>query len=215
MPAVERTVLDLTAVVVRLELAAADTPADLHALAGKGIAGLWAAGDRQIGRPAIERRGELTGRNAGAIDDRLVIPGEKPFRVAEPADAQRTEIVLEELARALFLKRHRRNGAHADGPECVRDRRRLRRLLVSPIESAAAFEKGSKSGGVIVGRPAIDIAPIDRLILRVRPFDRLALRAIAGGRSGAKGGDANTGDDGDRKPRSSDRRHQSIIRMKP
>src|ERR1700733_14875014 len=85
----------------------------------------------------------------------------------------------------------RRNGAHADSPERVRDRRRLRRLLVSAIEGAAAFEKRGECGGVIVGRPTVDIAPIDRLILRLRPFDRLTLRAIAGGRYDAKAGDAN------------------------
>src|SRR5215472_6595056 len=113
MPAVERTVLDLATVVVRQELAAADTPADPHAFARKGVAKLEAAGNGKVGRTAIKRRGELAGRHARAVDDRLVIAGEKTIAVAKLGDAQRPEMILEEFARAVLFKRNRCHTARA------------------------------------------------------------------------------------------------------
>ena len=80
MPAVERAVLDLAAVVIRHDLAAADAAADVDALAGKRSPSLRRPDDHEIGRPAIQRRGELAGRHARAVDDRLVIAGEKACR---------------------------------------------------------------------------------------------------------------------------------------
>ena len=96
-------------------------------LLGKRIAKLAPAGDDQIGRPAIERRSKFAGRNARAVDDRLVIAGEKAVGIAELADAKRPEIVLEEFARAVFFERHRGTAARADGLERIRDRDRLGR----------------------------------------------------------------------------------------
>ena len=64
MPAVERPVLDLTAIVIGHDLAAAEAAADKNALAGKRIAEPAAAGNDKIGRPAIKRRREFTGRHA-------------------------------------------------------------------------------------------------------------------------------------------------------
>ena len=53
MPAVERAVFDLAAIVIRHDLAAADAAADGDALAGESVAELAPAGDDEIGRPAI------------------------------------------------------------------------------------------------------------------------------------------------------------------
>ena len=114
MPAVERAILDLAAIVIGHDLAAADAAADLDALARERIAELAPAGDDQIGRPAVERRREVAGRHPRALDDRLVIAGEKAVAVAELVDAQRPEIILEEFARAVVLERDRRDGAFAD-----------------------------------------------------------------------------------------------------
>ena len=47
----------------------------------------------------------------------------------------------------------------------------------SPFSAPAALEKSRKSGGVIVVRPAVELRPVDRLILSVGKFDRLALGA--------------------------------------
>ena len=128
------------AIVIRHDLAAADTAAHFHALARKHIAELAAAGDGEIGRPAIKRRSEFAGRHARALDDRLVIAGEKAITVAELADPQRPEIVLEEFARAVLFERNGCNGAFANSFERVADRRGTRAGL--PLfQRAATFKK--------------------------------------------------------------------------
>ena len=66
MPAVESAVLDLAAVVIGHDLAAADAAADKHAFAGECIAELAPAGGDEIGRPAVERRSEFAGWHARA-----------------------------------------------------------------------------------------------------------------------------------------------------
>src|SRR5262249_56603449 len=63
MPTVERTVLDLATVVIRQELAAANTPPDLHAFARKSVAKLETARNGKVGRTAVKRPGELAGRH--------------------------------------------------------------------------------------------------------------------------------------------------------
>jgi hypothetical protein len=106
MPAVERAVLDLPAVVIGYDFAAPEAAADKNALAGKCVAKPAAAGNDQIGRTAIERRGELTGRHARSGDDRFVIAGQETVSIAEPVDADRAKIFLEEFAGALFVERN-------------------------------------------------------------------------------------------------------------
>ena len=122
MPAIERAVLDLAAIVIGHDLAAADAAADFDALARESVAELAPAGDDEIGRPAIKRRRELAGRHPRAFDDRLVIAGEKALGVAEPVDAQRPEIVLEEFLRAVVIERDGRKGPAANILERVGDR---------------------------------------------------------------------------------------------
>src|SRR5262249_48339166 len=121
VPAVKRAVLDLAAVVIGHELAAAETPANLHAFARERVAKLAPAGDDKVGRAPKQRRGKLAGRLARAFDDRLIIAGEKAVAVAELGDAQRAEIVLEEFARAVLFERNGGNRTHADGTQRVRE----------------------------------------------------------------------------------------------
>src|SRR5580658_4043611 len=106
MPAVERAVLDFGARVIRHDPAAAEAAADQNALAREGIFSEPAPSrDDEIGRPAIERRGELPGRHARTVDDRLVIAGEESVGVAHPVDANGAEIVLEKFTRAVLVER--------------------------------------------------------------------------------------------------------------
>jgi len=176
MPAVQRAVLDLAARIEGDDLAPAEPAADLHALVGKEIAELAPAGRHEIGRPAKQRGGELAGRPARAFDDRLIIAGEEAVAVAELADAQRPEIVLEELARAVLLERDGRERPPADVFEFLGDRR----LAAGPplaVQRPAAREKSRESGGVVIIRPTVELRPVDRLVLSVGKFDRLALGA--------------------------------------
>jgi len=55
----------------------------------------------QVARAAIQRDREFPGRKPRAVDDRLVIAGDKASGIAELADARRYEIGLEELPRRL------------------------------------------------------------------------------------------------------------------
>src|SRR5580704_11205490 len=103
MPAVERAVLDLAAIVIGHHLAAADAAPNLDTLAGEGVAELAPAGDDEIGRPAIEWRRELAGRDPGSVDDGLIVPGQKPIGVAEPVDVQRAKILLEKFPGAVIV----------------------------------------------------------------------------------------------------------------
>jgi hypothetical protein len=97
--AVERTVLDLAAVVIRYELAGRVAP--------QGAAGVWKrasvgyARRHQIARATVQRHGEFPCREARPVDNRLIIPGEKARGIAEPADAHGNEIGFEELPRRL------------------------------------------------------------------------------------------------------------------
>jgi len=54
VPAIERAIFDLAAVVIRHDPAAADAAADEYALARECIAKLAPAGSDEIGRPAVK-----------------------------------------------------------------------------------------------------------------------------------------------------------------
>ena len=173
MPAVERAVLDLTAIVIRHDLAAAQAPADEHALAGKRIAEPAAAGSNQIGRPAIERRRELAGRHPRSGDDRLVITGEKTGGVAQPVDPNRAKIILEELPGAVLVER---NGIARAGANILQrggNRSQFAGAARFGFERAATGQVSGKGGGVIVVGPAVDVRPFDRFVLRIGKCDRL------------------------------------------
>src|SRR6202034_659527 len=119
------------------------------------------------------RDGEFAGRHPRALDNRLVIAGQKPVSVADPIDAQRPETVLEELFRAVVVEWNRSEGPRTDVLERIVDSRRNRLALpVIRCQRFTAGEKCREGGGMIVAGPAIEISPFDRLILRVRKFDR-------------------------------------------
>ena len=56
-----------------------------------------------------------------------------------------------------------------------------RRWLPIAVQRAATIEKDGKRRGVIVARPAVEIRPLDRLILRIGEFDRPLARRYAAG----------------------------------
>src|SRR5262249_29839003 len=146
--------------------------------------------------------GKPVGRHTRAFDDRLVVAGEKTVAVAQFGDAQRAEIFLEEFARAILFEWNSRNRADADGTQRVRDRGGFGRRLTPTVQRAAAFQERRKGGGVVVGRPAVEASPLDRLVLRIREFDRFARRASAGSRESGKQQYSADG-----QPRSTKRRH--------
>src|SRR5579872_5396576 len=111
MPPVEGAILDLTAIIVGHYLPPADAAADFDALARECVAELAPAGNDEIGRPPVKRSLEFTRRHPRTFDDRFVISSQETVGLTKFADAQRPEIVFEELARAVLLERHRGKAA--------------------------------------------------------------------------------------------------------
>ena len=56
-----------------------------------------------------------------------------------------------------------------------RDRRQIAAAAALDFEGAAARQEGREGRGVIVAVPAVEIGPVDRFVLRIGKFDRLAL----------------------------------------
>src|SRR5208282_4949158 len=161
MPAVERAILDLAAIVIRHDLAAADTATHLDALAGKCVAKLAPPGDDEIGRPAIQRCSELARRHARTLDDGFVVPSEKAVRVAELVNPQRPEIVLEELPRAILVERDGRQCTLADVLERIGDRTHIAGWsLAQPSRSAQSTGSYCVSGNLSGSNSALHAAVV-------------------------------------------------------
>ena len=197
--AVDRAILDLGAVVIGHELAAADLAIDLRpcsAARPKPGCSRWT---NRFDGPAIDRR-RCRPRSASASRRRigLVIAGDKALAFAEPRDAQaagnaprRTPCALapSDSSRPLAMRQGSRSECpapsdSAGGPLLRRDR-------------LAAGAKRLVSREMIVLAPAGDIGPGDRRILAAGDLQRQFKRrdkADADGRwrgSGAIAGDAN------------------------
>src|SRR5262249_17813440 len=155
---VERACLDGAAIVVRHDLAVLVAAPDQRALVGKGGRTRRVAGSHEIMWTSVERDVKFRIGKARALDDRLVITGQKALRFAEPRDLHRAKIILEEAARGLLVGRPRRGRAPADLTERAVDRP----LVVGALGVAkglAAHLESRERGKVIVGRPAVDSNP--------------------------------------------------------
>src|SRR5262249_26098773 len=95
---------------------------DQRPLVGKVAGPRLVAGSCKIMRSPVEGNVKFGIGKARALDDRLVIAGQKPLRFAETGDLHRAKIVLEEAARSLLVAWPRRSRAPAAPPERVVDR---------------------------------------------------------------------------------------------
>ena len=97
------------------------------------------------------------------------------MRLAQPRDAHRPKIILEEAARRVFVGRPHRGRAAADFRERIVNRPLVPRLPdVAKWPTAGLVRR--ESGEVIVGCPAGDIGPFDRLELGISELERLVAR---------------------------------------
>src|SRR5262249_6906114 len=168
---IERACLDGAAIVVRHDLAVFVAAPDQRAFVGKGGRTGRVAGSHEIVWTPVEWHVKFRIGKARTLDDRLVIAGQKPLRFAEPRDLHRAKIILEEAARGLLVGGPRRSRAPADLPERAVDRPVVVRAFGVAKGLAARLESRER-GKVIVGRPAVDINPFDRLELAVRELQR-------------------------------------------
>ncbi|MCZ7657423.1 MAG: hypothetical protein M5U07_05980 [Xanthobacteraceae bacterium] len=181
--AVERAVEDLAAVVVAHELAVGHFPLRCPAI---GKAGTLSVGWRhQVVRTPVDRHPEDAGRNPRSLHDRLVVAGQEPRALAEPRDAQRTEVALEEPPRRLPRERAGGKRPAARLIQGKAHRPRLARRRRGADERPAACAERGEGGRVIVPRPSLERVPRDRLELRLVEAQRLL--GEAGGLVGREG----------------------------
>ena len=160
---VERAGLDGAAIVIRHELVVPVTATDPRPFVRKcNGAGVVAGGD-QITRPAVDRDVEFRTGKARARDHRLEIAGQQPLALAQARDANGLKVPFEEGARGIRILRLQLDGVAADVPQgsgnlCVIGALGLAR-------GAAARLIGGERGEMIIGRPARELAPLDRLEL--------------------------------------------------
>ena len=133
------------AVVIGHQLAAADLAKHL-ALVGQAGRALRGAADEQIGRPAIDRHLVDLVLRPRAVDDRLVIAGDKALAFAKPRNAQGKKMLFEESF-------------------CLRRRRTVRGLWRCGRDRAARCRAPSD-------RPAAFVAPLSACSSRETPCRR-------------------------------------------
>ncbi len=162
----DRAILDLRAIVIGHELAAADLAID-RALVRQIGRGLVKALHEQVRGTPVDRDVEDLVRLPRSLDDGLVIAGDEAVALAEPRYFQRREILLEEGARLGAvgnLGRPRDATGIAQGrAERARIRRHRRRILRR--DRLAAGAKGLEGGEMIVLAPAGNVGPGERKIL--------------------------------------------------
>src|SRR5271157_4915455 len=82
-------------------------------------------------------------------------------------------MVFKKFPGAVFVQRNGLTRVFANVFQRSRDRGQIPSRLATPVlQRPAAAKKSSKGGGMIVAGPALELAPLDRLILRVGEYQR-------------------------------------------
>src|SRR5262249_55529054 len=151
---VERAGFDGAAIMIRHDLAFFVEASDRHSLIGEVVGAGLEARRHQILRAAVERHVEFGTRKARALHDRLIVAGEKALRLAQPGDAHRPEIVLEERACRRRIRRPHRGAAAAGLPQRHENRPLVARTL-DAAEGPATYLVGRERGEmIVVGQPS-------------------------------------------------------------
>jgi hypothetical protein len=172
----ERALLDCAAVVVRLHLTFRVKPPNSRTVWKTGACGLLAI-DQEITRAPIKWPLEFRIWKPRSVDDRLIITGEEPRRFPSPGDPHGPEILFKEFARLGRTSNFCSRGPPASVQETVVDRPWVVRPLAGE-KRLAARQKGREGRSVIVGRPAVEIGPFDRLELRIGDVQRICTGAM-------------------------------------
>src|SRR5262245_11059127 len=163
---VERAGLNGTAVVVRHEFVVLVAATDPRTFVWKCIGAWPVAGRDQIRRAAVERDVEFGIGKARALKNRLEITRNKSFAFAQPHDAHGLKILLKEVASTVRVLRLQVYGFATDVPQRAMDRS----VVVgtrSFVQSPTACPIRCECGQVIIGPPARELGPFDRLELGV------------------------------------------------
>jgi len=108
---------------------------------------------------------------AGACNNGLEIAGQKALVFAQARDANGLEIVFEEGASGIFIPWPQVCGVSADVPQGAKD---LSAIVGAPYlpQGLAAGLISCESGEMIIGPPARELPPFDRLKLAARELHR-------------------------------------------
>ena len=154
----DRAILDLGAVVIGHQLAAADLAENLS-LVGQSGRILVGAPDEQIGGTAIDRHIVDFVLGPRAVDHGLVVTGDKALAFAEPRNPQRQKILLEEgFCRGAVCEIEALGDAAGIAQRRAQRFRILRRACLR-CDRLAAGAKRPVGGEMIVVVPACDIGP--------------------------------------------------------
>src|SRR6185437_10357790 len=162
--AVERTVLDLAAVVIGHELAAAYLAEHL-ALVRQVGRGLRIAAHEQVRGTPVDRHIIDLVLGQRSLDDRLVIAGDEAGILAEPRNLQRHEVLFEEGPRPSAIGNFGRARGAARLAQRGAQRPGIRRRVALRGDRLAACAKGLVGGELVVIVPAGNIGPGEGKVL--------------------------------------------------
>src|SRR3974377_2362535 len=126
-----------------------------------------AACNKKIGRTPVERDMELRIWKPRALNDRLIIPGQKSLHLAQARNAHRRKILLEEGARSRRIPRRRPRSLPTQLPQGAVDRAVVLRAGRLAHDLAARLVGGERSKMIVVP-PTLELAPMHRLPPAVR-----------------------------------------------
>src|SRR5262249_31615886 len=179
---VERAGFDLAAVVVRHEFVVRVAASDPHPFVRKCNGGGLVADGDQITRPAIDWDVKFGTGKARARNDRLEIAGQKSLPLAQARDANGAKILFKEGTSGIRILWPQSLGVAADVPQGSGDRSMMVGAPYLAGGSAACLI-GRECREVIIGPPAREFGPFDRLELAACESQRLLGRFL--GRCGA------------------------------
>src|SRR5262249_33081197 len=133
VPAVERAIFDLAAIVIGYNLAPTDAPTDEHAFRWKRIAELAPAGRYEIRRPSGKRRGECRGGDGVTGNGRFGISGQKPVRCGGPGELGRAKMVLKKFSGSFFIQRNGLTRVLTNVLQRSRDRGQIPSRVPTPV----------------------------------------------------------------------------------
>jgi hypothetical protein len=160
---------------IRHQIVVLGATTDAAALVRKRGRALLVAIGHQIARTAVDRHRKFRTGKARARNHRLIIAGHQTFALAQARDAYGLEVLLEEGTRGGGILRLERERLAADIGQGSED---LSALVAARLSApgAATGLIGRERGQMIVGRPAREVAPLERLELAAGEFQRLLFR---------------------------------------
>ena len=127
-------------------------------------------------RPCLEMEFRIW--EARALNNRLIVPGQQTLCFAQTRDAHGLKILFEEGASGIQIRPPQTHGFAADVRKGLGELPAVSALYFA--QGLATRVIGCEGGKVIIGIPAHEICPFDRLELAVRQFQRLFGRCSAG-----------------------------------